>query len=309
MSKAKLAIALSTLITLGWAATVPVAAHSFRTSQSTSVTTLAPIRFREDRSAGLLVSAWVNGAGPFTFAIDTGAGVTIITRRVATDAKLHIVQAKRPLVGGLSSSPISSKQETLIAQLSLGRSDNTAPGKPMAAVVDILPGGIDGILDPIDAFGNLAYSIDLPNRQLLAFDQKSNGLNLNVAPRDGAVVRWVREAGSSRPFVMLGDGRRALVDTGSGFGLAVTNHQTSNHQDQRRKVVSDLGGGRVESRQLAPTTVSIGAMVLKSLPTDLLTGVASDTPLILGRRALYPFKITFDPVARLIAFEPTERNR
>lgn len=308
MSKAKLAIALSTLITLGWAATVNVAAHSFGTSQSATVTALAPIRFREDRSAGLLVSAWVNGAGPFTFAVDTGAGVTIINRRVVTDAKLRVVQAKRPLVGGLSSNPISSNQETFVGQLALGRVNNLVPGKPTVAVVDNLPGDIDGILDPADVFGNLAYSIDIPNRQLLAFDQKANNLNLNVVPKDGAVVRWLREAGGNRPFVMLGDGRRALIDTGSGFGLAVTNRESMNNQNARRKVVSDLGGGTVESREMAPTTISIGSLVLKSIPTDLLTGVPNDTPLILGRRALYPFKITFDPVARLIAFEPNERG-
>jgi hypothetical protein len=46
---------------------------------------------------------------------------------------------------------------------------------------------------------------------------------------------------------------------------------------------------------------------LRGVPTDLLIGVPSGTPLILGRRALDPFKITFDPAARLIAFEPTER--
>jgi hypothetical protein len=40
----------------------------------------------------------------------------------------------------------------------------------------------------------------------------------------------------------------------------------------------------------------------------VLSGVAPGTPIILGRRALFPFRITFDPVARLIAFEPAERN-
>jgi hypothetical protein len=38
----------------------------------------------------------------------------------------------------------------------------------------------------------------------------------------------------------------------------------------------------------------------------VLTGVAPGTPIILGRGALFPFKITFDPSSRLIAFEPTE---
>src|SRR5260370_27918341 len=33
-----------------------------------------PATFREIPGRGLLVRIWVNGAGPFTFAIDTGAG-------------------------------------------------------------------------------------------------------------------------------------------------------------------------------------------------------------------------------------------
>ena len=70
-----------------------------------------------------------------------------------------------------------------------------------------------------------------------------------------------------------------------------------------------LGGGAVQSRAVVPTTVSIGALVLRSVPTDLLTGVPSDTPLLIGRRALYPFKVTFEPNSRLIIFEPTSRVR
>jgi hypothetical protein len=52
--------------------------------------------------------------------------------------------------------------------------------------------------------------------------------------------------------------------------------------------------------------VSIGTLVLNGVPTDVLTGVAPGTPIILGRRALFPFRITFDPLSRLISFEPTE---
>jgi hypothetical protein len=40
----------------------------------------------------------------------------------------------------------------------------------------------------------------------------------------------------------------------------------------------------------------------------VLSGVAPDTPIILGRRALFPFRITFDPATRLIAFEPAEQD-
>ena len=52
----------------------------------------SPVGFREDGGRGLLVRAWVNGAGPYTFAVDTGAGATIISPRVAGEAR---VEARR----------------------------------------------------------------------------------------------------------------------------------------------------------------------------------------------------------------------
>jgi len=46
---------------------------------ATRVTVPQPIRFREDRDRGLLVEAWINGSGPYVFAIDTGAGTSIVS--------------------------------------------------------------------------------------------------------------------------------------------------------------------------------------------------------------------------------------
>jgi len=314
LSKAKLALTLGTLIVLttGWAAPLLGAAHSYALEQSrdplAQATALSPIRFREDRSAGLLVNGWLNGAGPFTFAIDTGAGASLVTRRVVSAAGLSVSKSKRELVGGLTTAPISSNEETRGAQISLGTTTNEVPGRPTLAVVSNLPGAIDGIFDPTDLFGALAFSIDLPNHQLLAFDPRSNGLDVSHPPKDGAIVRWIRTGGSNRPFVKLGDGRLALIDTGSGFGLAV-NDPGADGRNHSHRGVTDLGGGAVQSRAVVPTTVSIGALVLRSVPTDLLTGVPSDTPLLIGRRALYPFKVTFEPNSRLIIFEPTSRVR
>jgi hypothetical protein len=270
---------------------------------------VAPIKLRDERERGLLVSGWLNGAGPFVFAVDTGAGVSLITRSVVERARLQVTKSRRPLVGGLSTSPISSDQEAKLSSLALGYPDNQIRTRSAAAVVVTLPGSIDGILDPTEVFAPNGYSVDLPNRELRFFDANAEGLRLNQVPRDGAVVRWVREAGDDRPFVRLGDGRLALIDTGSGFGLALNETRTvagRNHGQVENR--TDLGGGRVQWRQVAPQTVSIGALVLRGVPTDVLSGVTPGTPIILGRRALFPFKITFDPIARLISFEPTEHN-
>ena len=294
MSKAKLAVALIVLsvATVAWA--VP---------GSGSAQTVLPIRLRDERDRGLTATGWINGAGPFVFAIDTGAGVSLISRNVVDRAHLQVTKSRRPLVGGLSSSPITSNEETSLSSLALGQPNNRISTSAVAAVVGSLPGAIDGILDTTDVFRPLGYTVDLPNRELRLFEGR---LRANNNPAGGAVVRWV---GNDRPFVRLSDGRLALIDTGSGFGLALTDARViggRNHGEVENR--TDLGGGRVQSREIAPQTVSIGALVLRNVPTDVLTGVAPGTPIILGRRALFPFKITFDPVARLISFEPTERD-
>jgi hypothetical protein len=265
-----------------------------------------PVRFEDDRNSGLLTDVWINGAGPYSFAIDTGSGITIISKRVAAEARLSIQTARRSLVGGLSGGTITSRGETQLTKLAVGGPTNLMPSTSMAAVVDRLPGSIDGILDPVDAFKPFGFSVDFPNRTITAFDPAQYGLKGSAAPRDGALVRWVREPGSHKPFVKLSDGRLALIDTGSGFGFAFNGNQGPIREGSVRNV-SDLGGG-VRSQKMAPATISIGELELRNVPTDMLLGASADTPGILGRRALSPFKLTFDPVARLIAIEPVDRN-
>jgi len=300
VSKAKLAIALSTLIVaaVAWAVPVTGIAHQ-RVQQSRAADVIAPVHLKDERERGLLAQGWINGAGPFVFVIDTGAGVSLISRNVAAQARLAVTKSRRTLVGGLSTSPIASNEETRVAGLALGQRDNNVRGSFTAAVVANLPGSIDGILDPTDVFRPYGYSVDIPNRELRVFDTSAQRLRVTDVPKDGAVVRWV---GNDRPFVRLSDGRLALIDTGSMLGFALNEPgrvEGSNH-------INELGGGSVQSRRVAPQTVSIGTLVLNKVPTDMLTGVAPGTPIILGRGALFPFKITFDPSSHLIAFEPTE---
>ncbi|HYE15872.1 MAG TPA: retropepsin-like aspartic protease, partial [Pyrinomonadaceae bacterium] len=119
------------------------------------------------------------------------------------------------------------------------------------------------------------------------------------------------EAGSRRPFVMLSEGRRALLDTGSGFGLAVDASAAralgiNASGGRERAGVRDLAGGRVEAQRVRPATVSVGPLVLRGVPTDLLTRAQKGAPVILGRDALRPFELTFDPVNRLVMLRPAE---
>ncbi|MCU1265152.1 MAG: hypothetical protein JWM21_1470 [Acidobacteria bacterium] len=261
------------------------------------------VTFRNSKDRGLLVKVWINDTGPYTFAVDTGAGITLIGDRVAASAATER-QGTTVALGGLSGVVNSRGRTTVIRGLAIGDPANLLRANQKAIVIDNLPAEIDGVLDPTDAYSPLGYSIDMPGHEIAAFDPRNNPLSINDVPDGGAVVRWV--AGSSqRPFVRLGDGRLALIDTGSGFGLAVS--QDLQVQQNRRPGVLDLGGGAVASRRAAPSTISIGSLTLRGVPTDILTGAERDAPILLGRDALYPFRLTFDPLQRLIEIAPAQQ--
>jgi hypothetical protein len=310
-----IARALIALLAFSWAAPLTGAAHwagsvsaevPSRTNLSPNTTVPLPVRLREVQGRGLLVEAWVDGSGPYVFAVDTGAGTTLIRSEIVARVGLSARTGKRIEFGGLSNRTTSA-QQVVIKNFALGDRNNFLPSRHTALVVSNLPSGVDGILDPTEAYAPLGYVIDMPNRRLLAFDTASSRLRVGAESAGGAVVRWVRESGGTRPFVRLGDNRLALIDTGSGFGLAIPSDATAagfNHKSG--KAVQDLGGGKVESRRVEPTTVTIGSLVLRRVPTDILIGAHKDVPVLLGRGALYPFRITFDPASRLIEITPSE---
>lgn len=307
-----LSIALSLLAAVAWAVPVSGAARFFageHATQSRGYSALPqPARFRVSKDRGLLVSTWVNGRGPYVFAIDTGAGLIVVTERLASAAGLKISQTRQTLLGGLSGATTSTDREAAIDTIALGNQSNRLPPGKSALVVSYLPPGLDGILDPTEAFAPYGYSIDMPNGVV---ELLPNDAELSHRPsNDGATVEWLRHEDSDRPFVRLGDGRLALIDTGSRFGLAISDRQAiviSRNKTPHTIPSLDLGGGTVNARRVAPTTISIGELVLRGIPTDVLSGAKEDAPVILGRDALYPFKISFDPSRRLIAFATSKR--
>jgi hypothetical protein len=307
--------ATALLLTLGFfwgAATLSVAAPIFlstsraarqeeRHSKSAHTTSIPhSVSFRTVKDLGLLVRVWINNTGPYIFAVDTGAGITLIGEHVATRAATGH-QGSQVTLGGLSGLSRTTGRTTGISTFAIGDQVNILRANQRAIIIDNLPAGIDGVLDPTDAYSPFGYSIDLPRHEISAFDPSSSPLNIREVPAGGAVVRWI--AGSSRrPFVRLGDGRLALLDTGSGFGLAVRNVLPAS--ERRRVGVRDLGGGEVTSERVEPSTISIGALTLRGVPTDVITGAEKDAPILLGRDALYPFRLTFDPLQRLIEIAP-----
>jgi len=232
----------------------------------------------------------------------------VVSDWLVSAAGLRITQTSQTLVGGLSGATTSSNREAAIDTLALGYQNNLLPPGKSALIVSQLPAGVDGILDPTEAFAPSGYSIDIPRGEIEALDSAAELSHRSSS--DDATVDWLRRGDSGRPFVRLGDGRLALIDTGSRFGLAISDRQAiviSRNKTPHTIPSLDLGGGTINARRVAPTTISIGELVLRGIPTDILSGVAADAPVILGRDALYPFKISFDPRRRLITFASSEK--
>jgi hypothetical protein len=313
--RAKLSIALSALVAMGWAVpsagTAPFIVEAATREVQRGAPPL-PVRFRVSKERGLLVSTWINGRGPYLFAVDTGAGMNLITQRVVDDARLTINNVRPTVMGGLTSARTTSNREAVINQLALGDRSNTFHATRSALVVSFLTSGIDGVLDPTDIYSPYGYSIDMPKERIESIESLPRGAQRGNLVGEGATVPWLRLGDGVRPFVRLGDGRLALIDTGSSFGLAVNQRDAvivGNRSANRSfEGTRDIAGGTIHSRRVSPTTINIGELVLRRVPTDILFGVEDDAPVILGRDVLYPFKISFDPQRRLIEFVAAQKG-
>src|SRR5262245_21744049 len=159
------------------------------------------VTFREVPGRGLLVRTWVNGVGPFNFAIDTGAGATLLSPRVAGEG--HVAGSGRAAsVGGLSG-VTSAASHASLKSLAIGDLETSLPATGDVLITSGLPADLDGVLVPTEALSPLGYSIDIPRHEFSVFDPNVEGLRKDRAPAgEGAVVAWLKEGQGRRPFVM-----------------------------------------------------------------------------------------------------------
>jgi len=272
--------------------------------QASRAAIIRPVRLREVRGRGLLTDVWINSAGPFTFAVDTGAGATLVSPRVASAARLDVRSGRPRSISGISGRGMTA-HEANVQTLAIGDRTNYGAGSREVIVTTGLPADIDGVLDPTEAFSPLGYIIDIPGLELSTFDPRTMPLRLEDQPRDGAVVRWLRDGSSRRPFVQLDNGDRALIDTGSSLGLGIRSRTASDRS--RASYSRDISGGQISTERVRPMTIAIGALKLENIPTDVISGAHAGAPTLLGLSALRPFRLVFDPLNRLIEIAPVER--
>lgn len=294
----------------GGAASAQVALSQNRRQSTGKSNTSNPIphavSFREVPGRGLLVRTWVNGIGPFNFAIDTGAGATLISSRVAAESRVTRTNDRPASIAGLSGTKTVAYHASL-ESLAIGEIENDLPAKGEAMITSGLPADLDGVIDPTEALSPLGYTIDIPRREFIAFDPHSEAVQMNQPPVEGTVVTWLREAHGRRPFVMLDNGDRALIDTGSSLGLAIRDPNSPSRS--AASSARDIGGGQISARRVSTSTIAIGSLTLRRIPTDLVSGADADAPVLLGLTALRPFRLRFDPLHRLIEIGPIAEAR
>ena len=100
--------------------------HDSNRITSTRPAVPRPVSFREIAGRGLLVQTWINSAGPFTFAIDTGAGAMLLSPRVATEARATLKDGRGASIAGLSGVTLSA-QVVAIRSIAIGDSENRLP--------------------------------------------------------------------------------------------------------------------------------------------------------------------------------------
>lgn len=292
---------------VAWPATVPgsPAFASALARRVVRVTVPQPVSF-DETDRGFIADVWINGTGPYAFAIDTGAGGTLVSESVAAAARLP--QGQTITIAGLSGRQ-SSAREVPAVPISAGTAKNRLPSHTTITVSAQLPPGVDGLLDPAQAFWPLGFVIDVPKGMLSGFDPGASPLSQDLTTPEGTVTPWLLRDTARRPFVALDDGRTALIDTGSSLGLVLTDRQAREIGLRLEDAVSatrirDAGGGSVEVRRASLRKIMLGSMVLENVPVDVVTGAGSGTPILLGRAVLRPFVLTFDPRSRLIRIEP-----
>lgn len=230
------------------------------------------------------VQVYVNGRGPFTFLIDTGASYTVVSSRVVAAARPHVMVDRNP----------PDRDVVRLATMRIG-------GVTLEHVWAVQDDNfdVDGILG-FRSFGLANVLFDLANRELRVSATPFDLPGSFELPYDP--FRYV-------PVIPLGIGGRTvpiLIDTGDdAYGLEI-----------RR---SELGDARVEHPPIAAGRVINGANEQPTAVTTLsdrvtlgpvhaeaaVIGVNDSLPVgDIGYDVLRQFRVAFDPRRHVVSFQP-----
>ncbi len=226
-----------------------------------------------------IVEARVNGAGPFRFGIETGAGFIVVSPELA--AKLALTRT-----GGAGETP-----EYHVDRIDIGAV--VFHDVPVSAL-RVAQGGIDGVLG-LPLYHDLLLTIDYPKR-LARFERGS------LPPADGKTVLSLTRVGPfwGIPLSVAGVAQAAVLDTRStgAFGFTPESAAPLKFEGDQRVI------GRARGAAIPETEVKAGRLsgdivigrytfpkptvTIRALPPGF------PTEAIVGARILSLFTVTLD---------------
>lgn len=244
-----------------------------------------------------VVRATINGEGPFSFVVDTGAGTgVVVSRRLAGRLGLRSVGRVRVFSQGR----VTEAHRVIVNDVRLG---DLKLGPVGGLVQDLTPfrplvgEDYEGILG-FTLFDRLRLTFDYPGRQL------ELGTPGDLFADGRRVLEYQRIDDTPVLGVTVGRWRTALtVDTGSSFGVVLPErfHARMRWLQPPQSGPSSLGvTGRVD-HMMARLDGSLRIGQHEVVQPRVIFGKGFIG--LLGSEILQRFRVSFDPVRRTIAFE------
>jgi predicted aspartyl protease len=262
--------------------------------QSRPLTAGMPTPFRLAEQGGILVAVMLNGTGPFTMAIDTGANHSAIAEDVAIRIGAPaIAQAIVTSSAGTRMRTLVRVERLAFGPITAGADATVLPRDALAAM-----GAFDGVIGQ-DVLAALRYTIDFDRRQIAWHDQPASvagsravltmtfdyGRFLVELPQRGSVLRLVPDSGAGGLILFQGAGRVLPDLVGPRAGIGLTTFE-----------------GRIDAESVRVRELLIGSSTLRNLPAVVVDRAGNRPADGDGLLPLHLFnRVTFDgPARRLI---------
>ncbi len=260
----------------------------------------------QDQAARMTIPVMVNGHGPFSFVVDTGADRTVISRGLAALLKL-------PAGADVKLHDTAGSGEVHTAVLD----DLTFGGRAVhgleAAVLDARNIGADGMLG-IDSLRNQRVLMDFHAKTFSArasqpWTETADAIVVVGRSRFGQLVLVNAEADGQRVYVILDSGAQNTL------GNAALQRLVSSAEAARRPPTNDVisvTGGITPARTNSIAAINLGGIKLYGVPiayADLETfrqfGLQDKPAMLLGMDVLRLFRsVSVDFPRREAAFVP-----
>jgi len=239
----------------------------------------------------------INGKGSYRFDLDTGAGISIINKKLAKELGLDVIGNTE--IGSPGSDKRILTDIVKISQISI--SDHQLSGIEMVAMDlgDML--SVDGILS-IKHFSDFLVTFDYPGNVIILERAELNATGENVIPYGPMMGLEIDIDGTQRT---------AHLDTGSpvSFAFSASFKDAMNYQSQPIEFGSAgmVGASfKIWKAQLdgeikiADLVFESPEIILEERPGDFVT---------IGYQTLKDLSVTIDQTNRLLKFEKSEYTR